>query len=162
MYFPSETHLDLVELGIVPQSARQLGQTLAHDTAGSIRRLANGQLKARMRPSLRKFKSTITFSDTYPPALNDLWAGDVITVHCAAELSGKVGTSFVRPHVPGSVIWRNADGDVVASGADETIAPQGATNFTFRPIIVFMVESWDLDADEWGAIVSSTLNLREV
>lgn len=162
MYFPTETVLDLVELGIIPQSARQLGQTLALESAGSLRRLANGELKSRMRPSLRKFKSTITFSDTYPPAFNALWAGDIVTIHCAAELSGKVGSAFVRQHVPGSVIWRNELGDVVASGADETIAPVGATNFTFRPIITFMVEGWDLDTDEYGAVVSSTLNLREV
>lgn len=162
MYFETETVLDLVELGIIPQSGRQLGQTLTLDTAGSIRRLANGDLKARMRPSLRKFRSAITFSDIYPPAFNDLWAGDIITVHCAAEISGKVGSAFVRPHVPGSVIWRNALGDVIPSGADEAVAPVGATNFTFRAIIVFMVESWDLDTDEWGAVVSSTLNLREV
>ncbi len=162
MYFPTETVLDLVELGIIPQSSRQLGQTLTLDTAGSIRRLANGVLKARMRPSLQKFKSTISFSDTYPPAFNGLWAGDIVTVHCAAEISGKVGSAFVRPHVPGSVIWRNAVGDVVASGANEASAPVGATNYTFRPIVVFMVEAWDLDTDEWGAVGSSTLNLREV
>ncbi|WP_312356698.1 hypothetical protein [Agrobacterium sp.] len=162
MYFPTETVLDLVELGIIPQSARQLGQTLSLESAGSLRRLANGELKSRMRPSLRKFKSTITFSDTYPPAFNALWAGDIITVHCAAELSGRVGSAFVRQHVPGSVIWRNDLGDVVAPGEDETVAPVGATNYTFRPIIVFMVEGWDLDTDEYGAVVSSTLNLREV
>lgn len=162
MYFPNETVLDLVELGIIPQSARQLGQTLTLENAGSLRRLANGELKSRMRPSLRKFKSTISFSDTYPPAFNALWAGDVVTVHCAAELSGKVGSAFVRLHVPGSVIWRNALGDVIPSGANETVAPVGATNYTFRPIITFMAEGWDLDTDEWGAVVSSTLNLREV
>ena len=162
MYFASETVLDLLELGIIPQSARQIGQTLTLESAGSLRRLANGQLKSRMRPSLQKFRSTISFSDTYPPAFNALWAGDIVTVHCAVELSGKVGSAFVRPHVPWSVIWRNALGDVVASGADETVAPMGATNYTFRPIIIFMVEGWDLDADEYGAVVSSALNLREV
>ena len=162
MYFPNETVLDLVELGIIPQSARQLGQTLTPDRAGSLRRLANGELKARMRPSLRKFRSTISFSDTYPPAFNGVWEGDVVTVHCASEISGKAGETFVRPHVEGSVIWRNALGDVIPSGADEAVAPSGATNFTFRPTITFMVEGWDLDTDEWGAVVSSTLNLREV
>ncbi|MQV12196.1 hypothetical protein GHL01_00355 [Sinorhizobium meliloti] len=162
MYYATETVLDLVELGIIPQSARQIGQTLTLESAGSLRRLANGELKSRMRPSLRKYRSAISFSDTYPPAFNALWAGDIVTVHCAAELSGKVGSAFVRPHVPGSVIWRNALGDVVASGEDETVAPVGATNFTFRPIIVFMIEGWDLDADEYGAVVSSALNLREV
>ena len=158
----TETTLDLIEIGIVPQSARAIGQTLTLEPAGSIRRLANGVLKARMRPSLRKYSSAISFNDTYPPAFDNLWEGDILTVHCAAELSGDAGNTFSRTHVPGSVIWRDALGKNVASGEDESVAPVGATTYTYRPIITFMVVGWDVDTDEYGAVVSSTLNLREV
>lgn len=161
MYY-GETHLDFVELGIIPQSARNLGQTISLDAPVAQRRLANGELKDRSRPSLRKYRSTITFGDTYPPAFDGLWSGTILTASNAAELSGDVGKPFSRPHVPGSVIWRDAYGDVVPSGADEAVAPQGATNYTYRPITVWMVGEWDIDHDEWGAVVSATLNLREV
>lgn len=157
-----ETVLNLAEIGIIPQSARSLGQTLTLESAGSLRRLANGILKSRMRPSLQKYRSSISFSDTYPPAFSGLWAGDIITVDCVCELSGKVGQAFGRTVVPGSVIWRNDLGDRIPSGSNELVAPAGATNYSYRPRITFMVEGWDMDFDEYGAVVSSSLNLREV
>ncbi|OCP07990.1 MULTISPECIES: hypothetical protein [unclassified Ensifer] len=157
----TETVLDLVELGIVPQSARALGQTLTPIANGSRRRLANGELVSRKRVSFEKFASTISFSDTYAPAFGDLWAGETITVYCVCEINEKVGRPFQRPPVPGSVIYRDAGGKVVPHGSDETVAPVGALWRTYRPIIVFMVDGWDMDTDEYAAVVSSTLNLFE-
>lgn len=158
----TETVLDLLELGIVPQSARALGQTLTPIANGSRRRLANGDLVSRKRNSFEKFSSTISFSDTYAPAFGNLWAGDIVTVYCVCEFNEKVGKPFARPAVPGSVIYRDAVGKVVSHGEDETVAPVGAVWRTYRPIIVFMVDGWDMDADEYAAIVSSSLQLLEV
>lgn len=159
----TETFLDLIEIGITPQSARGIGQTLTLETSSNgIRRLFSGELRKRVRPSRRKYRSTISFSDLYPPAFDNLSQGDIITVWCAAELSGKVGDAFSRTHVPGSVIWRNAAGFQIESGEDETIAPVGATTYTYRPIIIFMVDTWDIDTDEYGAVNTSSLSMIEV
>ena len=157
----NETDLDLGAIGIVPQSARSLGQTLSKIKNGSRRRMANGALRDRSRPSLDKFQSTINFSDTYPPAFDNIEQGDVLLVSCVAELSGMAGKPFGRLPVPGSVIWRTTEGHRVPSGPDETVAPEGAAFYTYKPILEMMVDGWDVDTDEYGAIVTASLVLME-
>lgn len=158
----TETVLDLEELGVAPGSGRGITQTLSPIRAGSLRRLANGTLVSRHRPSLQKYQSSINFSDTFPPAFGGLWAGDVVTVHCVVELQQSASKPFERTPVPGSVVWRDADGVEIPSGEDETEAPEGAVWVYYRPIIIFRVESWDIERDEYGEIASGSLNLQEV
>jgi len=158
----TETVLDLVELGIAPGSGRALTQSIEPIAAGSLRRLANGRLVSRMRPSLRKYRISINFSDVWPPAFGGLWAGDEVTVHSAAELEQKASVSLERPHVLGSIVWRDAAGYTLPSGEGETVAPEGAAWVVYRPILECLVESWDLERDEYGEVVSATLNLQEV
>lgn len=158
----AETVLDLLELGVAPGSGRGLTQTLSPIRSGSLRRLANGALVSRHRPSLRKYQTSINFSDSFPPAFGALWAGDIVTVHCVAELEQLADKALERPHVPGSVVWRDAEGVEIASGEDETVAPAGAVWVYYCPILVCRVESWDLERDEYGEIASGSLNLLEV
>lgn len=157
-----ETVLDLVELGVAPGSGRGLTQTIAPINAGSLRRLANGKLVPRERPSLRKYTTSISFSDAYPPAFGALWAGMQVTVYCVAELEQLASKPLERPHVPGSVVWQDEDGNELASGEDETVAPEGAVWVYYRPILICLVESWDLERDEYGEIASGSLNFQEV
>lgn len=157
----SETVLKLIEFGVAPGSGRGLTQSLSPIRAGSLRRLANGDLVSRHRASLKKYQSSIHFSDAFPPAFGALWAGDIVTLHCVAELQQLASKPLERTHVPGSIVWRDADGIEIASGEDETVPPPGAFWVYYCPVIVFRVESWDIERDEYGEIVSGSLNLEE-
>ena len=157
-----ETVLDLEELGVAPGSGRALTQSIAPVGSGSLRRLANGMLVSRHRPSLRKYRTSISFSDVFPPAFGSLWEGDPVTVHCVAELQQRADRPLERPHVPGSVIWRDASGIEIESLADETVPPPDAAWVLYRPILQCLTEPWDLERDEYGEIASGSLNLVEV
>jgi len=161
-----ETVLDLVEYGIAPGSGRALTQTLRPIRSGSLRRLANGELVARVRKSLQKYQLSINFSDVFPPAFGALWEGDAVTVHSAVEIQQKADVEFERDPVPGSVVWRDAKGKQIpvelGEDDDETEPPEGAVWVMYRPVLDCLVEGWDLDRDEYGEVVSATLNLQEV
>jgi hypothetical protein len=149
-----DTVLDLVEIGVSPHSARGITQTIAPITSGDLRRTVNGALVDLTRPSLRKYRSEIRGSDLWPPAFGGLWVGQLVTVHCAAELTQAASTPLERPAVPGSVVYRDAEGN---SLSDST----GAAWVTYRPILSCRVVRWDVERDEWGEIVSWSLSLEE-
>lgn len=157
-----ETVLDLIELGVAPGSGRGLTQTISPIRSGSLRRLANGMLVSRHRPSLQKYQTSINFSDAYPAAFGALWAGMQVTIHCVVELEQRATKPLERTHVPGSVVWRDAAGNEIPSGPVETVAPVGAVTVLYRPILVCLVESWDLERDEYGEIASGSINFLEV
>lgn len=157
----NESRLFIEEIPMIRGSFRAVTQSIKPRPMGGLKMTANGTLKNRNRPSLRKYDTSISFSDLRAPALDRIFEGDLLTIHCVYELSGDAGQAFGRPHVPGSVIWWNADHNIVPSLTDETVPPVGAVSYTYCPILITRMESWDGDSDEYGALVSGTLNLKE-
>lgn len=156
------TILKLVGMGLPPYSARGLKQTLEPiGAAAQLKRTINGDLNDVSDPLMRKYQSTISGTDQNSPAVGYCWPGTQLDVWSIVELSvqgtidptttesgtttdGSIGENvYGRPVVPGSV--RHADG------------------FTFfRPLLTMLVTGWNINTDEWGAVVDWTLTLEEV
>ncbi len=83
----NETLLDLSGDGVNPYSARGLKQTLEPIAVAVPPRTINGGLSNIVPPQFRKFRSTLSCSDTSPPALASLWPGVVVVVNCMAEIA---------------------------------------------------------------------------
>ena len=137
--------LSLSGIGVPPYSARAATQSLEPiDQAGQLRRTINGSLVDLSRSDFRKYRSTISCSDQRPPAVDGVWPGQAVTVDCIAELSYlTAGGSPGRTVVPGS--------------------PRNEGSFTFyRPRLSMRVVSFSTDTDEYGAVVSWSMELEEV
>lgn len=154
----SNTILELVGMGIPPYSARGLSQSYTPIAAAvSLRRTINGDLRDLAAPQFQKYNTSISGSDQEPPAVDGLWPGHTITVHCITELAvldpytesteppseSETEPVLGRPHVPGSV--RRANGFIF-----------------YRPIMECKVTGFNVDGDEWEAGVDWTLDLEEV
>ena len=95
-------------------------------------------------PEFRKYASTITCDDQQAPALDGVWPGLEVVVHCMATLSYKtVGGSPARDVVPGSSY------------------EDGAFTF-YRPKLTMRVLDFTIRYDEWAAAIGWTLHLEEV
>lgn len=138
--------------GVNPYSARALHQTLdlidaarsMNGGTGILRRTVNGELVDVSAHQMRKYHSEITGNDQGAPALDNLWAGVVLQVSCAAELAYVTATeTAARPIVPGS---QRVEGDYTY----------------YRPLLTMMVSDRTVDRDEWGAVTSWKLALDEV
>lgn len=140
-----ETVLTITGPGINPYSARGITQTL--DLVESSSRIAetiNGKTVNLSPAQFRKLKSTITFNDVDPPALDSLWPGMELTVQCAKERAYKTsGGSPDRPVVAGS---ERIEGDYTY----------------YRPELVMMVVSYADAGQEWARSNQATLELIEV
>jgi len=138
------TLLELSGIGVSPYSARGLSQTLDPIAAASqLRRTVNGNLKDLSAPQFRKYVSAISCNDQNAPALDGVWPGLELTVDCVATLSFKTGGTPQRPVVPGSL---RTEGEFTI----------------YRPRLLMKVVSYSEQEDEWGAVISWTLNLEEV
>ena len=140
----SDTLLTITGVGIAPYSARGLRQTLEPiQQAAALRRSVNGALVDLSVPELRKYRSTISCDDFNAPALDGIWPGQLVTVGCVAELSYlTAGGAPARAVVAGSA---RVMGD-----------------YTFyRPELSMRVMNHSVQTDEWGAVVSWTLELEE-
>jgi hypothetical protein len=143
-YQSSTTVLDLDDIGVPNASARGLSQSLEPIPASqNMRRTVNGALLDISAPQFRKYMSTITCADQVPPALDGVFPGQTLVVKCAATLSYMVGGSPQRPVVPGSE--REDDGFMI-----------------YRPQLTMKVTGFSTQEDEWGAVVSWSLQLEEV
>jgi hypothetical protein len=139
-----ETLLNL-DFGVALYSARGLTQSLAPDGASrSMRRTVNGRMVDLSVSGFRKYVSTIQCRDTGSPALSGIWPGQIVVVDCIVELCHETATAGQeRTAVAGSE--REANG------------------FTYyRPQLTMMVDNFQIDRDEWGAMVGWTLDLVEV
>jgi len=131
--------------GVPTWASRGLTQTLDPiDAASNLLRTVNGDLVDFSPPQMRKYKSTISCTDVEAPALDGIWPGMVLTVNCVSELGFlTVSGAPTRPVVPDS---SRLVGD-----------------YTFyRPQIVFLVVSYTVSTDEYGAAVAWQLELEEV
>jgi hypothetical protein len=139
------TLLKIDALGIPPYSARGLKQTLTPiQQASQLRRTVNGGLKDISFDGFKKYASTISGSDQMPPAVDGIWPGLQVTVECISELSYKTaGGSPDR---------------TVVSGSSRVVG-----DFTFyRPSLTMRIASFNVDTDEWGAVVSWSMTLEEI
>ena len=138
------TLLQMVGLGVPPYSARGLSQSMAPiDQAAHIVRAIDGTLLDLSYAPFQKYKSTISCEDQAPPAVDGKWPGQLVTVHCVAELCFPANGSPARPMVPGSE--RTEEG------------------FTFyRPILSMMVLAFNWDDDEYGRRIGWSLDLEEL
>ena len=137
--------LTLSGIGVPPYSARGASQTLEPIQASQqLRRTINGELIDISRAEFRKYRSTISCVDQQPPAIDGVWPGRVLTVGCISELSYlTAGGAPARPLVSGS---SRTEGD-----------------YTFyRPSLTMRVVAFSQDTDEYGAVVSWSLQLEEV
>ena len=126
-------------------AARGITQTLDPiEAATSLRRTVNGALLNIASTQFKKYRSVISCADQVPPAFDGLWPGQQITVKCAAELSYK--TSGGSPSRS------------VVSGSSRT---EGTWTY-YRPELTMRVVRLTTNSNEWGAIVSWTLELEEV
>ena len=140
-----DTLLILSGVGVPRYSARGLTQSLEPiDAALQLRRSINGDLLDLTYAPFRKYKSTISCADFNPPSIDGIWPGHVVEVECVAELSyPESGGTPTRPAVYGSE--RTQNGYVF-----------------YRPILEMMVTAFSTETDEYGAIVSWSLELEEI
>ncbi len=103
-----DTLLVIESLGIPLYSARNLTQTLylisgIAGGAGSIlRRTVNGKLVDLSYPQFRQYGTKITCTDRRAPALDGIWPGQPVTIHCVTELCYPIGGAPARESVSGS------------------------------------------------------------
>jgi hypothetical protein len=130
--------------GMPPYAVRNISQTLEPiDAAKSLRRTVNGRQVNVAAEQFRLYKSTISCTDQQPPAFDNVWPGDVLTVDCVKELSYKTaGGSPQRTVVSGS---SRTEGD-----------------FTFyRPQLTMVVQSKSESTEEYSADNPWTIDLEE-
>ena len=138
-----DTILTLVGIGLPLYSARGLTQTLVPiEQSGAPRRTINGDLVETAGVQFRKYRSSITGSDQRPPAFDGIWAGTQIEVDCIVALAYPEYGPAQRPVVTGSHFQ------------------ESGYNF-YRPRLQMTVIAFTLETDEWGAVVSWTLELEE-
>jgi hypothetical protein len=136
--------LKIEPIGVPPYSVRGVRQSL-RPIGGDIHRTANGALVDFTAPQFRLYQSTISCRDQETPAIDGVFPGDIVTVHCAVELRYKVGNpgSPHRPMVEGSD--REEDGFVY-----------------YRPILEMMFMGWNTQIAEWDGEVQWAFDLQEV
>ncbi len=133
--------LVIAGIGLPASSVRGVTQTLEPiGAAAQLMRTVNGALVDVSAAAFRKYASTIRCSDQVPPALDGLWPGALVTVDCVAELVHAEGGTPARTVVES----RTEDGFVF-----------------YRPRLAMRVLSFNLDRDDWGAIVAWTMTLEE-
>lgn len=141
----SETLLILDGVGVPLYSARGLTQTLTPiGAAAHARRTINGVLDDVSYSQFRKYASRISCSDVRQPAIDGIWPGQIVEVHCVAELAYPVGGSPARTPVSGS---EYTEGDFVR----------------YRPVLTMMIKTIpNNQLAEWSAVSQWEFELEEV
>lgn len=139
-----ETLLVISGEGMPPYAVRGVTETLEPiAAAANIRRTVNGDPVSLSAPQFAKYRWAITCSDVQSPAFDAVWLGDVVTVDCISDLGYKTsGGSPAR---------------AVVSGSSWT---QGAHTY-YRPQMTFMITGKSQETDEYGAVVSWSLEGEE-
>ena len=139
-----DTLLILDGIGVPLYSARGLQQTLEPiAAAANLRRTVNGNLRDLSFEPFRKYHSKITCTDQRAPAVDGIWPGMAVTVHCVEELCYPVGGTPERPEVSGS---SRTEGDFVF----------------YRPVLTMLVVAINQQTDEYPADVTWSLDLEEL
>jgi len=142
------TLLTILGQGLAPYSARGLTQTLEHiDQAANVKRTVNGNLKNIAFDGFKKYRTTISCQDVEAPALDGVWPGDQIEVHCSAELAYLTSdVSVVHPARP------------AVSGS-----PRVEGDYTYyRPVLIMMITAFTGSHVEWDGTVSWSMTAEEI
>lgn len=140
---PTGTDLTISVMGVPYYSGRGITQTLAAiDQAAVLERTVNYDLK-NLAPTLaQKYKTTITCTDTNPPAIDGIFPGQVVVIECIAELSYLSGGSPNRP---------------VVSGSQRT----EGLHTKYRPSLTMMITNVSVSKDEFGAVTAWEIDAEE-
>jgi hypothetical protein len=142
---PSGTLLVISGPGIADYSARGLTQSLDPvDASAVLARTVNGVLIDLSPAQMRKYKSTISCSDTETPALDGVWPGMQLTVDCVTEL--------------GYLTAGNTPQRTVVSGSSRVA---GLWTY-YRPRLEMRVTEYSVSRDEYGALTAWSLSLEEL
>ena len=138
------TILEIIGMGIVLYSARGCTQTYtAIPAAKVLRRTINGDLVDVSYSQFDKYSTEVTCKDMAAPALDGIWPGRELTVHCIAELVASPGQPITRNAVSGSTY----------------VDANGFTHY--RPILVCRAIEYQVGAEDWTASVNWKLQLEE-
>lgn len=140
------TNLTLSGIGVQPYATRGATQTLNPiQQATQVGRTVNGKLvDLSFDDGFKKYSSTISCNDQTAPAFERAWPGLVLTVGCLAELCYLTASGSPS---------RN-----IVAGSSRT---EGLYTF-YRPSLTMMVVGYSAQTDEYGAVVSWTMQLEEV
>jgi len=131
-----------------PYAVRGLKGTLAPIAVAQgdaiLRRTVNGTLVDISAPQFRKYRLDATGEDQQPPALDGIWPGMQVSVHCHVELAYHTATgSAGRSAVPGTV---RVEGD-----------------YTFYcPLLECRVVEYQSERAEWEAQYTWAISLEEL
>lgn len=153
----SDSTFKILDIGNVAGSERGIRQEISPIANGRIRRKLSGRAYSTRRAQFDVFRTTVYFEDIWPPAFGGLWVDQLVTIDCAVMLPQPqlVGSEPIRPVVPGTLRFYDADMAEVAEGAPE------AKFFNFCPRLQALVEGWSIDEDEWGAQSTSDITFIE-
>jgi hypothetical protein len=134
--------------GVNPYSAFGLRGRLApiKEAGGEDKfpRSINGGVIDLSAPQMRKLRLEISGNSPSPPALDNVWPGDVVAVSCLTEAS-----------------YLTASGTASRSAVSGSERTEGAYSF-YRPFLTMKVVEWDVDRDAWAANVTWRLTLIEI
>ncbi len=139
-----DTELVLTGIGIPDFSARGLVESLRAIKGPAPRRTVNAKLVDVTDPRFQKYLLTITGNDQEPPAFDDTWVGQTVTVDALSKLSYlTAGGSPGRTVVPGSSVVNGL--------------------FTvYRPRLVMLIMDLSNGRDEWQAQIPWSIDFEEV
>ena len=130
--------------GVPEFSSRAATQTLQPiQQAGQLKRTVNGGLLDLSAPQFRKYHSNISCNDQQPPAVDGVWQGQVVQVDCISLLSYKIGGTPQRTIVPGS-------------------SYEESGYVFYRPRLIMRVMDFNISRDEYGAVISWSMELEEI
>lgn len=153
----SDSLFQILDIGNMAASARGIRQDISPLPNGRVRTKMSGRSYSTARPQFAKFKTTIQFEDLWPPAIGALRVGQIVTIDCACMLPEPflIGTAPIRPPVPGTHVYYDADLNPVEAD-DPSAKWQNCC-----PRLTVIVEGWNLSEDEWGAVSSSDITFTE-
>lgn len=140
-----DTLLEITGVDLVPWSSRGATMTLQPiEQSKSMKRTINGELVNLSLAQFQKYASQVSCSDVRAPAFDKNWPGKSLTVKCATELS--------------YLTMGGSPGRTVVTDSSRT---EGDYTF-YRPQLTMRVVSWDINHDEWGAVIGWNMSLEEV
>lgn len=135
--------LFLDPVGIPPYSSRGLTMQLQPiDDQANFRRTVNGKLVNISPAQFQLYHAIINGNDQDPPAWDGVWTGTELIVDSIAELAYKIGGSQQRPSVDSNY---RSDGQFIF----------------YRPRLYMTVTVMTITRDEWGAMVTWSMELEE-
>lgn len=138
-------------MSLPPYGARSLTQTLnpingpggGGGSSGLLRRSLRGRMIDLTSPIFHVYRSTVSYRDGTPPALDDSWIGEIVQVDCAIELAYVTGGSPKRTVVSGST------------------RVEGWLTY-YRPSLIMMVSGIQQSFSEYEGLYNVTVDFEEL